>query len=170
MTRRLATVALMDERTESGVGRIQAEIAVLFRRTRVYFRDAASDVHPDLQPAAYAVLVRLVVDGPMRASTIVDYFAADKGAVSRQVAQLEGLGFVRRDADPQDGRAQIIEATPIGVRRCRAARERNQRAMRDQLGNWDPSEVAMLGDLLHKFNTTAADVARERIDETDVKA
>jgi DNA-binding MarR family transcriptional regulator len=141
------------------ISRLQAEIAVLFRRARVYFKDAAHDVHPELMPAAYAILVRLVEDGPMRATTLVDYFATDKGAISRQVSQLERLGFVSRVADPEDKRAHIIEATTIGRRRCTAARERHRLVVRERLSSWGPGQVAMLGELLAKFNGSASSTA-----------
>lgn len=154
-----ATVTLVtDDELAAGIDRIQAEMAVLFRRARVYFRDAAREVHPELQPSAYAILVRLVVDGPMRASAIVDYFAADKGAVSRQIAHLEKLGFASRRKDELDGRAQIVEATPEGRRRCQAARERHTRATRQQLASWDPSRVTLLGELLGDFNAAKGPV------------
>jgi DNA-binding MarR family transcriptional regulator len=149
-----ATVAdVSEDDLAAGIDRIQAEIAVLFRRARVYFREAAREVHPDLQPSAYAILVRLVVDGPMRASALVDYFAADKGAISRQISHLEDLGFATRRPDPDDRRAQSIEATQIGKRRCQAARERHMRATRELLSHWDPSDVDKLGELLARFNT-----------------
>jgi DNA-binding MarR family transcriptional regulator len=149
-----ATVADVDDKQPTaGIDRIQAEIAVLFRRARVYFRDAAREVHPDLQPSAYAILVRLVVDGPMRASALVDYFATDKGAISRQITQLEDLGFATRTPDPDDRRAHLIKATRVGRRRCQAARERHTRATRELLSHWDPADVDKLGELLERFNT-----------------
>jgi DNA-binding MarR family transcriptional regulator len=147
------TVADVDDKQLSaGIDRIQAEIAVLFRRARLYFRDAAREVHPDLQPSAYAILVRLVVDGPMRASALVDYFATDKGAISRQISQLEHLGFATRTPDLDDKRAQLIKATPVGKRRCQAARERHTRVTRELLSHWDPADVDKLGELLARFN------------------
>lgn len=151
-----ATVTLVDELDQAaGITRIQAEVSVLLRRARVYFRDAARDVHPDLQPAAYAILVRLVDDGPVRSSALAEHFATDKGAISRQVAQLEQLGFVRRQPDPDDRRASLIQATAEGTRRCRLAREHNTRSMRELLAQWSPDEIAQLGILLGKFNAGA---------------
>lgn len=143
---------MSDDDLTAGIERIQAEMAVLFRRARAYFRDAARDVHPDLQPSAYAILVRLTVDGPMRASELIEHFVADKGAISRQIGHLEHLGFVSRRRDEADGRAQVIEVTAEGRRRCEAARERHLRATRDRLAAWEPGEVSLLGDLLGKFN------------------
>ena len=96
---------------DEGLARIQNEMTLLFRRARVYFQSSAQVAHPELQSAAYALLAFLVDGGPMRASALVDHFGTDKGAISRQLGQLETLGLVHRLPDPADGRAQLVEAT-----------------------------------------------------------
>lgn len=137
---------------DEGLLKIQNEMTLLFRRARVYFKSSAQVAHPELQSAAYALLSFLVDSGPMRASALVDHFGTDKGAISRQLAQLEALGLVHRLPDPLDGRAQLVEATEQGVDRCGEARKHSRKRMSEQLEAWDTEDVQRLGDLLAKFN------------------
>jgi DNA-binding MarR family transcriptional regulator len=131
---------------------VERELAVLLRRARTMNRDIAVDVHPDLQPAAYALMSRVAELGSVRASDLSDYFGIDKGGVSRQVALLERLGLVAREPDPDDGRAQRLVLTPDGSARLTAAREGRRRRLREQLERWADDEVSALGALLSRFN------------------
>jgi DNA-binding MarR family transcriptional regulator len=154
MTTEVANLRVVstDESINAGLARIQNEMTLLFRRARVYFQSSAQIAHPELQSAAYALLAYLVDGGPMRASALVEHFGTDKGAISRQLAQLETLGLVHRLPDPDDGRAQLVEATDLGTQRCAAARSHSRKRMRDQLDTWDQADVERLGVLLAKFN------------------
>jgi DNA-binding MarR family transcriptional regulator len=142
----------IDETTDEGLARIQNEMILLFRRARVYFQSSAQVAHPELQSAAYALLAYLVDGGSMRASALVDHFGTDKGAISRQLGQLETLGLVHRLPDPADGRAQLVEATELGAERCAEARRHSRQRMHDQLDSWDIDDIQQLGALLAKLN------------------
>ena len=142
---------------DEALARIQNEMILLFRRARVYFQSSAQIAHPELQSAAYALLAYLVDGGPLRASALVDHFGTDKGAISRQLAQLETIGLVHRLPDPADGRAQLVEATELGTQRCAAARSHSRNRMREQIGSWDEADVRQLGALLAKLNGSLAD-------------
>ena len=105
-------------------GEVERELAVLLRRARAWNRDVATEVHPDLQPAAYALLARVDEVGSVRASDLGAYFGIDKGAISRQVALLERVGLVVREPDPHDGRAQRLVVTDEGRKRIEDAPQR----------------------------------------------
>ena len=100
---------------------------MLLRRARAWNRDVATEVHPDLQPTAYALLARVDEVGSVRASDLGDYFGIDKGAISRQVALLERVGLVAREPDPDDGRAQLLVVTDEGRKRIEHARNGRRR-------------------------------------------
>lgn len=44
-------------------------------------------------------------------------------SITRAVAELEARGLVERSADPDDGRASLIRATPLGVKAVERARD-----------------------------------------------
>ncbi|MTD15891.1 MarR family transcriptional regulator [Nakamurella sp. YIM 132087] len=144
---------MSDPVEEIDLRRIEEQIALLFRRARTYSRSAAAEVHPDLAPAAFSMLVRIVDAGALRTAELIEIFGIDKAAISRQVNQLVALGLADRSADPTDRRAQIIEPTADGTARCRAATARSRGALRSQLQEWTPGEVRDLGRLLARFNT-----------------
>ena len=79
--------------------------------------ERARAVHDDLQPASYLMLSWLADEGPVRASSMVENFHIDKGAVSRQIQHLVDLGLVERTPDPDDGRATLVAASDDAVRR-----------------------------------------------------
>lgn len=133
-------------------GEVERELAVLLRRARAYSRDVATEVHPDLQPTAYALLARVDELDSVRASDLVDYFGIDKGAVSRQVGLLERVGLVARAPDPDDGRAQRLVITDEGRKRLAHARGGRRRVVREQLGRWPAEDVATFARLLGRFN------------------
>ena len=95
-----------DARHAQALHDIERELTVLLHRARRTTAKNAQHVHPELQPASYAVLLHVVDHGPTRASDIVEHLALDKGAVSRHLAQLEQLGLVERTSDPDDRRAR----------------------------------------------------------------
>jgi DNA-binding MarR family transcriptional regulator len=131
---------------------VERELAVLLRRARAWNRDVAATVHPDLQPAAYALLSRVDELGSVRASDLSDYFGLDKGGISRQVALLERIGLVSREPDPDDGRAQLLVVTPGGQARLAEAKAGRRQLVRQQLGRWPDGDVDALAELLGRYN------------------
>src|SRR5262249_45901213 len=132
---------------------VERELAVLLRRARAYSRDVATEVHPDLQSTAYAMLSRVDELGSLRASDLCDYFGIDKGAVSRQLALLERVGLVAKAPDPDDGRAQRVLVTEEGRKRLDNARGGRRRIVREQLSRWPDEDVETFGRLLARFNS-----------------
>jgi DNA-binding MarR family transcriptional regulator len=140
------------EGTGGATDALERELSVLFRRARAYSGELARAAHPDLEPAAYGLLVRLEEAEPERATDLAAYFGVGKATMSRQLRALEGLGLVTREPDPADGRAFLMRLTEEG--RSRYARVRTARRERylRQLAGWDRAEVGELSRLLHRFN------------------
>jgi DNA-binding MarR family transcriptional regulator len=138
--------------TDEAFGSVEHELAVLFRRARAMSKDFAREVHPDLEPDAYGLLLRLFELGQMRATDLSTYFGVGKPTISRQVRLLEDLGLVRREPDPSDGRASVLALTPDGRRRIAAAKVARQEIFHRLLSTWEPADVAELGRLLARFN------------------
>src|ERR1700712_142885 len=96
---------------------LEREVGVLIRRIKRVIGERARAVHDDLQPASYLMLSWLVDEGPVRATSMVEKFNIDKGAVSRQLQHLDDLGLVIRTPDPDAGRATLVAASDDARRR-----------------------------------------------------
>ncbi len=131
---------------------LEQELGVLIRRVRRVIGDRARAVHPDLQPAAYLMLAWLADEGPRRAADIAETFNLDKGAVSRQLGQLEGLGLVARTEDPDDRRAMRVVATDEAVRRLADVTAHRRKWLEERLGDWSADELEQLAGSLERYN------------------
>ncbi|WP_432250850.1 MarR family winged helix-turn-helix transcriptional regulator [Streptomyces sanyensis] len=145
----------------SGVDReflaLERELTVFLRRARASSGEMARQVHPELEPAAYGLLVRLEEAGEQRATELAGYFGVGKATMSRQLRALEDLGLVARTPDPADGRASLVRLTREGMVRFRHVRDARRERYRSKLAGWDRGEVAELARLLHQLNAGAED-------------
>ncbi|AOP49791.1 MarR family winged helix-turn-helix transcriptional regulator [Streptomyces lydicus] len=132
---------------------LERELAVFLRRARASSGELARMVHPDLEPSAYGLLLRLADAGAQRATDLAGFFGVGKATMSRQLHALEKLGLVAREPDPADGRAVLVRITDEG--RARFTRVRNGRRAQyaRRLASWDRGEVSELARLLHRLNT-----------------
>ncbi|AVZ75272.1 MarR family transcriptional regulator [Streptomyces lunaelactis] len=134
---------------------LERELAVFLRRARASSGEMAREVHPELEPAAYGLLVRLEEAGQQRATELAGYFGVGKATMSRQLRALEGLGLVAREPDPADGRASLVRLTGEGVVRFRRVRDARRDRYVSKLAGWDRGEIAELARLLHQLNARA---------------
>ncbi len=131
---------------------LERELTVLLRRARANQGEMAREVHPDLEPSAYGLLVRLDECGRQRATDLAAYIGVGKATMSRQLRALEELGLVFRQPDPADGRAWLVELTAEGRSRVGRVREARRARYAGRLAHWDPDEVTELARLLHHLN------------------
>jgi DNA-binding MarR family transcriptional regulator len=131
---------------------LEQEVGVLIRRIRRVISERAHLVHDELQPAAYLMLGYVAEHGPLRASSMSEIFAIDKGAISRQVQHLVDLGLVGRVSDPDDGRASLVSATDDAVRRLASVAEERRRWLDERLGDWSDERLAAFARELGHYN------------------
>ncbi|MBC9725314.1 MarR family winged helix-turn-helix transcriptional regulator [Streptomyces sp. TRM68367] len=131
---------------------LERELTVLLRRARANQGEMAREVHPDLEPSAYGLLVRLDEYGRQRATELAAYIGVGKATMSRQLRALEHLGLIAREPDPADGRAWLVALTQEGQDRVRKVREARRARYARRLADWNPDEVTELARLLHQLN------------------
>lgn len=131
---------------------LERELTVLFRRARANQGEMAREVHPDLESAAYGLLVRLEECGRQRATELAAYIGVGKATMSRQLRALEQLGLVAREPDPADGRAWLVDLTEEGRTRVGRVREARRERYVSHFSHWDRAEVAELARLLNQLN------------------
>lgn len=126
----------------------------LFRLGRSMRGALAPDDGTDLLPGSAAVLLTLAIYGESRQNALADELCITPSALSRQLAELVGRGYVDRTPDPEDGRASLVQVSAAGhellgkLRRMRA--ERLQRALAD----WSESDAAQAFDAVQKLSKT----------------
>jgi DNA-binding MarR family transcriptional regulator len=131
---------------------VEHELGVLFRRARALSTEVAREVHPELEPAAYGLLIGMHDCARSRPSDLAEHFGVGKATISRQVKVLEQLGLIERRPDPDDGRAQLLALTDEGRRRVETARAARQKRFHAMLATWPAKDVRMLGLMLARFN------------------
>ncbi|HTQ13855.1 MAG TPA: MarR family winged helix-turn-helix transcriptional regulator [Rhizomicrobium sp.] len=100
-----------------------------------------------LPRALFPLLVRIGAAGAAAVTALADQAGRDHSTISRQVAQLEALGFVRRRIRPRDARVNEVAITAAGrqaVARVTAAR---RRLLGPLLSDWSPAERRELARL-----------------------
>ena len=98
------------------VTRLRVALARLSRRLR---RHALAG----LTPTQLAALSTVEQSGPLRLGDLAAAEGIAPSTLTRMVAVLEELGYVRRDADPKDARASTLAITPQGHETLERLRE-----------------------------------------------
>jgi DNA-binding MarR family transcriptional regulator len=91
-------------------------------------------------PGGLSVLVTLDARGPQRVGVLAEVEGVAAPSMTRIVNALEAEGLVRRDADPVDGRAQVVAVTPEGTALLTSGKEVKLAALRRRLAALPPAE------------------------------
>ncbi|HJP74646.1 MAG TPA: MarR family transcriptional regulator [Pseudonocardiaceae bacterium] len=121
----------------------------LSKRAASRFASAHSD---GIEQAAYLILYVLVSEGPRRTTALAEAVHSDTSTVSRQVGALVRHGLVERQADPADGRACLLAATPRGIECFEAHRKARTSEMMQVLANWSNEDLRAGAELLDRLN------------------
>ncbi|KAA9376463.1 winged helix-turn-helix transcriptional regulator [Microbispora cellulosiformans] len=132
---------------------VERQLAILLRRSQAFSAGMGRKVHPELDPGAYGLLVRIDQSSPMRSSDLAAYLRVGRATISRQLKVLEELGLISRSPDPEDGRAHLLALTEEGHRRLHDARAARQGQLRTLLAAWPEEDVRQLAGMLERFNT-----------------
>jgi DNA-binding MarR family transcriptional regulator len=137
---------------KSSHAHLWAEFASLLRGLKDLNEHVLHRAGSPCEISGAAVLVRLDLMGPVRLTDLAHALSLDPSSVSRQVSALERNGWVGREDDPDDRRAQRLQLTPEGqdlVHRLRAERA----AVLAQLTpDWSEADLAELTSLLARLN------------------
>lgn len=147
-----------DERM-AAIRAVESEFMQMAGRFRRLIARRAERLSPGLLPGAYKVFTTIAQAGPIKAADVTDQLMVDKSQLSRLIASLEERDLVVRSPDPNDRRAQLLEATPEARKRFDALREDpSERSLRSRLEAWDVDDIARLGELLHALNDDVDEV------------
>jgi DNA-binding MarR family transcriptional regulator len=114
--------------------RLRAVLGKLSRRLRPTLAGSG------LTPSEISVLFTIVRFGPLRLSELAEIERLNPTMLSRVVAQLTEAGLIRRTADPQDGRAALVQASAAGRRMRERIHVERTRALDAHVQQLDESQ------------------------------
>jgi DNA-binding MarR family transcriptional regulator len=112
----------------------------------------ASTAPAGLDYSSFGLLMTLNKCGAKRQGELADLAMLDPSTVSRYISQLVRAGLVERRADPADGRAVQLQATPAGEEVGRQLVQRRQGLVREVMSGWDEESKRTLCTLLRRLN------------------
>lgn len=129
-------------------GEIKLLVGRLARRLR---QEGTAGLTPS-QLSALASVDRL---GPLQLGDLARVESVAPPTLTRSIAGLEEQGLVRRDQDPDDGRAVLVQTTPAGRRALKGLRQARVAFLAERLATLSDGDravvaraVDLLGDLL----------------------
>lgn len=132
------------DRTEIAA-RLAAAVGRINRRART---DSAA-----LGYGIVSALATIQREGPLRPGDLSRIEVVTKPTMTRILTELEQRGFIEREADPRDGRAFMVTATPEGiaaVERARADRTGIVAELIAELPEHDVDAIAAALDALER--------------------
>ncbi|NUS54310.1 MAG: MarR family transcriptional regulator [Streptomycetaceae bacterium] len=136
--------------------RLQHEVALFARRAEQTRLGASGALRYTMDRAAYLLLGRLEVDGPMGVKALAQAMQIDSSTVTRQVTPLVEQGYVDRVPNPDDGRAVLLRLSGLGAVRLHEVRHARIRLMAEMVGDWDTDDRERFTELLSRFNQAMA--------------
>jgi DNA-binding MarR family transcriptional regulator len=131
---------------------VSRELVSLLRGLRELHGTVADASRYAVDPSGVAILARLDELGPCRLSTLAGVLCLDLSTVSRQVPALERSGWVARERDPEDHRAQLLDLTTQGREVLMDVRRSRNDVLARLLPDWSEDELEAFAAQLHRFN------------------
>jgi len=99
----------------------------------------------------FGILEALLHKGAMPVNTVGKKILLTSGSITSAIDRLEGKGYVRREFDPEDRRARIVELTPQGRKFIEAAFAKHAHEIEKAVAVLDAKERKTLIVLLKKL-------------------
>jgi DNA-binding MarR family transcriptional regulator len=132
---------------------IERQLTFLLRRgNRVHLSSQDGDI--TLDRSAYGILCQLADEGPQRLGVLASAFKLDPSTITRQVQPLVEGGLTRREIDPTDRRAYILDLTAHGRQVLERTRTRRRARLQRALEDWPERDLAEFSRLLEQFNAS----------------
>jgi len=134
------------ERTEIAA-RLAAAVGRINRRAR---SDSAS-----LGYGIVSALASIQRHGPLRPGDLSRIEVVTKPTTTRILTELEQRGFIQREADPRDGRAFMVSATPEGIAAVEQARANRTGIVAGLIAELPEQDVAAIAAALDALERVA---------------
>jgi DNA-binding MarR family transcriptional regulator len=101
--------------------------------------------------AAVGLLSHLRTLGPMRAGDLAESAGLDPSTVSRHLQGLQDDGYVRRNPDPEDGRATVVAVTARGRQLVDTVLDHRIHALGRAVSDWSATDLSSLTQLVRRL-------------------
>jgi DNA-binding MarR family transcriptional regulator len=132
------------------VARLRAVIGRLSRKLNASVADVG------FSPSQLSVLGSIARRGPLGVGELADLEGINPTMLSRIVGKLHDADLIARIADPDDGRAVVVQVTPAGRRLHQRVQALRSKALTDQLANIPADQTAELLSALPALEALAA--------------
>lgn len=136
----------------AALAEVEEQMMELGAHVRAALRDAATRVDPALQPFGFKILRTLRRCGPTHASALAESLEVDRSVISRQARLLEELGLLELAADPADGRARFLAATPLAIEKLSAVPGSDKTFISARLAGWPEADLTQFAGFLSRLN------------------
>ena len=127
--------------------RLAAAVGRINRRART---DSAS-----LGYGIVSALATIEREGPLRPGDLSRLEVVTKPTMTRILTELEQRGFIEREADPRDGRAFMVSATPAGIEAVERARSERTGIVAELIAELGEQDVAAIAGALDALERVA---------------
>ncbi|MFG3102018.1 MarR family winged helix-turn-helix transcriptional regulator [Streptomyces sp. NPDC048182] len=145
--------------TPESAARAARELRVVFSRLRRRLREVSAD--GDLTPSQESALALIAKQGAVTASALAAAEGVRPQSMAATLAALDGHGLIRRTADPEDGRRQLVSLTDAGRSRIADHRQARQewlaRAFEERFSAAERETVLAALALLDRLTDTSHD-------------
>lgn len=119
---------------------------------------------PEHSPAGLQALAVLARTDATRVSEVADRLRIDLSVASRQVSALQAAGWVAREPDPRDRRAQRLRVTAEGETVLKETRTRMMDAYSHVLQDWSDEDVLALTTMLERLREATVRASEPALD------
>ncbi|MFG2710278.1 MarR family winged helix-turn-helix transcriptional regulator [Streptomyces goshikiensis] len=137
---------------------LQHQVAVFARRAEQTRLGGVGQARNSMDRAAYLLLNRLDLEGPMGVKALACGMGIDSSTVTRQVAPLVDSGLVKRASHPEDGRAVVLALSTRGLARLEEVRSSRRELMARVTDGWSEDERESFTGLLTRFNVSLSEL------------
>ncbi|ADU01843.1 MULTISPECIES: MarR family winged helix-turn-helix transcriptional regulator [Mycolicibacterium] len=131
--------------TDAQVSELAGELQrVLSKLMSVMRHTGRTPTSGDLTLAQLSILLTLIDQGPMRMTELAAHEKVRTPTTTVAIRRLEKLGLVKRDRDPSDLRAVLVDITPEGLAQHQEALAIRQAHLASLLGKLSCDELDAL--------------------------
>ncbi|TFD85435.1 MarR family transcriptional regulator [Cryobacterium lactosi] len=142
-----------DPDSAEALAEVEEQMMQLAAYVRGAMRDTALRIDPALQPFGLKILRMLRRCGPTHASAVAEALEVDRSVISRQARLLEDLGLLELAADPADGRAKYLAATPLAIEKMAAVPGGDKSLLHGRLAGWPEADLHNFALMLKRLNS-----------------